>query len=61
MHCCLYENTCIHDCNNDCSYSEDMCRCCISVNYKDCIGCKYNNKGDVENACKNQEKTVKRN
>ena len=61
MHCCIYENTCSHDCNKDCPYSANMCSCCISVSYKDCIGCADNKKGDVKIACKNQEKTVKRN
>lgn len=61
MHYCIHENSCSHDCRYDCPYAANMCGCCISVSYKDCIGCEYNKKGDVKNACKNQEKTVKRN
>lgn len=49
MHWCLYEPNCTHDCDKDCPYKEDMCRCCVSVNYKDCKGCKYNKKGGEKN------------
>ncbi len=61
MHWCMYEGRCKHNCLTDCPYSTNMCGCCISVSYKDCIGCEYNKKGVEENACKSKEKTNKRN
>ena len=52
MHWCLYENDCTHNCFEDCPYQANMCSCCIAVNWKDCIGCEYNKKGDDENESK---------
>ena len=57
MHWCLYEESCSRNCFNDCPYSMDMCRCCISVSYKDCIGCEYN-KGGVNNESKSTQESV---
>ena len=48
MHWCLYENDCTHNCFEDCPYSADMCRCCISANFKECVVCEYNKKGGVK-------------
>ncbi len=58
MHYCLYEDGCTHNCFKDCSYSADMCSCCISVNWKDCIGCEYNKKGGDKNESKSTQETV---
>ena len=45
MHWCLYDPICGRNCDTDCPYKDDMCKCCVSVNYRDCKGCKYNKKG----------------
>lgn len=58
MHYCIYENECEHDCFGGCPYSADMCRCCIAVNWKDCIGCEYNKKGGDENESKSTQESV---
>ena len=58
MHWCLYENDCTHNCFKDCPYSADMCMCCISVNWKDCIGCKYYKKGGDKNESKSTQENV---
>lgn len=62
MNGCLLEHTCIYMrllyyCNKNCPYLSDMCSCCISVSYKDCIDCKYK-KGGVDNESKSTQKDV---